>query len=63
MSFDCGFAFFQLIKDWHFTLPLIIALALAVYNLIYESKLLGAIFIFLIVLFVGLNIYTTEIRQ
>jgi len=53
-------SFFTLLKDWRFTLSLIVALILAFYNLLYDSKLLGSIFAFLIVLFVGLNIYITK---
>ena len=56
-------SFFELLKDWKFSASLAAALALALYNMLYESLLMGIVFVLLIAVFVGLNLYFTKIRR
>ena len=53
-------SFFDLLKKPRFSIALLVALALALYNILYESMLMGAIFLALIAVFIGVNVWSTR---
>ncbi|MCD4739767.1 hypothetical protein K8R43_01095 [archaeon] len=53
-------SFFEMINDWNFALALIAAFLIAGYDLAYGTKIIGTIFLFLIMGAIALNIWKTR---